>query len=103
MVVFSLEFAGWLIQGFPVFFVCTGLYENVLELGNTKNLTFFRRGKTVSTMPLNHIKMAEMYKDRLRIDIDMAKNLAAMTKGYAYAFQELGFLYFTEGAELQAQ
>ena len=100
MVVFSLEFAGWLIQGFPVFFVCTGLYENVMELGNTKNLTFFRRGKTISTMPLNQIKMAEVYKNKLRIDVSLAKDLASITKGYAYAFQELGSLYFTKGAEL---
>ena len=99
MVVFSLEFAGWMIQGFPVFFVCTGLYENVLELGNTKNLTFFRRGKTISTMPLNHIRMAELYKNKLMINTDLAGKLARITKGYAYAFQELGSLYFTKGTD----
>ena len=96
MVVFLLEFAGWIIQGFPVYLVCTGLYENVLELGNTKNITFFRRGKTIPTSPLNYVKMAEMYKNKLNISIDIAKKMAEITKGYAYAFQELGSLYFNK-------
>ena len=94
MVLFSLEFASWMIQGFPVYFVCTGLYENVLELGNVKNLTFFRRGKTISTLPLNYIKMAEIYKSKLMLDSDTAKQMASVTKGYAYAFQVLGYLYW---------
>ena len=100
MVLFSLEFASWMIQGFPVYFVCTGLYENVLELGNVKNLTFFRRGKTISTLPLNYIKMAEIYKSKLMLDSDTAKQMASVTKGYAYAFQELGSLYYTKSASL---
>lgn len=94
MVVFALEFGGWLISGYPVYIVCTGLYENVQELGNTKNLTFFRRGTTIETKPLNFIKMSEMYKSKLKIDIEVAKSMAEITKGYAYAFQQLGSLYF---------
>ena len=38
-----------------------------------------------------------MYKSRLNIDINTAKELAGITKGYAYAFQQLGALYFKEG------
>ena len=94
MVVFALEFGGWLISGYPVYFVCTGLYENVLEIGNTKNLTFFRRGTTIETKPLNFISMSEMYKRKLNIDTDTSKRMAEITKGYAYAFQKLGALYF---------
>ena len=96
MVEFALEFGSWLMSGFPVYFVCTGLYENIQELGNTKNLTFFRRGKTVATQPLNVIRMTETYKSKLSIDTDQAKKLADMTKGYAFAFQMLGSLYFTD-------
>lgn len=97
MIEFALEFAGWLIAGLPVYFVCAGLYENVLEVGNVKNLTFFRRGRTVSTVPLNAIKMSEIYKTKLGVDVDVAKEMASITKGYAYAFQELGSLYFNKG------
>ncbi len=94
MVVFALEFEGWLISGYPVYIVCTGLYENVLELGNTKNLTFFRRGTSIETRPLNRIKMSEMYKSKLKVDSKTAQEMADITKGYAYAFQQLGSLYF---------
>ena len=47
MVVLTLEFGGWLISGYPVFIVCTGLYENLIEIGNVRNKTFFRRGTSV--------------------------------------------------------
>ena len=97
MIVFSLEFGGWLVSNYPVYFVCTGLYENVLALGNTKNLTFFRRGTSIETKPLNRIKMSEMYKEKLSVDSELAQKMADITKGYAYAFQELGTLFFKNG------
>lgn len=100
MVVFALEFGGWLISGYPVYFVCTGLYENILAVGNTQNLTFFRRGTSIETKPLSFVIMTELYKDKLSIDMDMAKNMASVTKGYAYAFQQLGSLYFKKGKEV---
>ena len=94
MVTFSLEFADWLIEGYQIYLVCTGLYENVIALGNTKNLTFFRRGTTVATTPLSYERMAAMYEDKLSIDRPEAVRMAEITRGYAYAFQELGALYF---------
>ncbi len=103
MVAFALEFGGWLISGYPVYLVCTGLYENVLEIGNTKNLTFFRRGTTIATKPLNHIKMAEMYRAKLGVELEKAKTMAALTRGYAYAYQQLGSLYFNYGRELSLE
>ena len=84
----------WLRAGYPVYFVCTGLYENIQELCNVKNLTFFRRATTVKTEPLNMIRMTEMYRSKLNIDVSQARELAKITKGYAYAFQELGVLCF---------
>ncbi len=94
MVVFASEFGKWLRAGYPVYLVCTGLYENIEQLSNVKNLTFFRRASTVKTESLNSVRMSEMYKSRLNIGIDLAKKLSAVTKGYAYAFQELGILWF---------
>lgn len=94
MVKFASEYGRWLRAGYPVYFVCTGLYENIQELSNVKNLTFFRRAATIKTEPLNMIRMTEMYKSKLNIDTEQARQMAKITKGYAYAFQELGVLCF---------
>ena len=94
MIVFASEFGKWLRAGYPVYLVCTGLYENIEQLSNVKNLTFFRRAATVKTQPLNLVRMAEMYKDRLGMDAATAKEYAGITKGYPYAFQMIGSLCF---------
>ena len=99
MVKFASEYGRWLRAGYPVYFVCTGLYENIQELSNVKNLTFFRRATTVKTEPLNMIRMTEMYKNKLNIDSGEAREMAKITKGYAYAFQELGVLCFRKKAD----
>ena len=96
MVIFASEFGKWMVENYPVYMVCTGLYENIEQLSNVKNLTFFRRATTVMTKPLSMIKMSEMYRNKLGIDTSVAKELAEMTNGYAYAFQELGVLYFSK-------
>jgi hypothetical protein len=94
MIKFASEYGRWLRASYPVYLVCTGLYENIQEVSNVKNLTFFRRATTIKTEPLNAVRMAEMYKKKLEIDGEEAKTMARLTKGYAYAFQELGVLYF---------
>ena len=94
MVKFASEYGRWLRAGYPVYFVCTGLYENIQELSNVKNLTFFRRATTIKTEPLNMIRMSEMYKSKLNVESAQAVQMAKLTKGYAYAFQELGVLCF---------
>ena len=60
MVKFASEYGRWLRAGYPVYFVCTGLYENIQDLSNVKNLTFFRRATTIKTEPLNMIRMTEV-------------------------------------------
>lgn len=94
MIKFASEYGKWLRAGYPVYFVCTGLYENIQELCNVKNLTFFRRATTIKTEPLNMIRMTEVYRNKLNTAIDEAREMAIITRGYAYAFQELGVLYF---------
>lgn len=103
MMVFAMEFGGWLMSGYPVYFICTGLFENIQELGNVKNLTFFRRGRSVETQPLHPVKMAEMYQSKLGITVEEARKMADMTRGYAYAFQMLGSLYFAKGSKKSLQ
>lgn len=52
MIMFISEYGRWLRADYPVYLVCTGLYENIQELGNVQNLTFFRRAITIQTEPL---------------------------------------------------
>ena len=94
MEIFVAEFGKWLRAKYPIYLVCTGLYENIEQLYNVPNLTFFRRATTIMTSPLNFVKMSEMYRKRLGLDTSKAKELAAITEGYAYAFQELGVISF---------
>ena len=99
MIKFASEYGRWLRANYPVYFICTGLYENIQELSNVKNLTFFRRATTIKTEPLNFVRMSQMYKNKLNIDIENAREMATITKGYAYAFQELGVLCFKKKKE----
>lgn len=94
MVQFCLEYGAWLRQSLPVYFVCTGLYENITELGNTKNLTFFKRAPAIKMESLNRILIVEAYKKMLGKETKDCQELANITKGYAYAFQQLGSLMF---------
>ena len=94
MIMFASEYGRWLRANYPIYLVCTGLYENIQEVSNVKNLTFFRRATTIKTEPLNMVRMTEMYKKKLNIEIQEARDMAKVTKGYAYAFQKLGALYF---------
>ncbi len=103
MVIFAQEFGKWLRAEYPVYLVCTGLYENIEQLYNVKNLTFFRRATTVKTEPLNHIRMTEVYRKTLGTDTSVARELAAMTRGYAYAFQVLGANAFQRRNQLEMQ
>ena len=97
MITFASEFGVWLRAGYSIYLVCTGLYENIEQLVNVKNLTFFRRATTIRTEPLKQVRMSEMYRKKLDIDVSIAKQLAQITRGYPYAFQELGILYFGKG------
>ncbi|MGN0347394.1 MAG: hypothetical protein ACI4DU_08920 [Lachnospiraceae bacterium] len=94
MIQFASEYGRWLRANYPVYLVCTGLYENIQEVSNVKNLTFFRRATTIKTEPLNMVRMTEMYKNKLVVETSKAVEMAKCTKGYAYAFQKLGSLYF---------
>ena len=65
-----------------------------MEVSNVKNLTFFKRAGTVKTEPLSFVRMSEMYRRLLKVDLGEVQEMAKITMGYAYAFQELGSLYF---------
>ena len=79
-------------NGYPIYFVLTGLYENISSLENNKSLTFLFRAERILLTPLNVTLIASSYKDIFKIDDISAYELAKFTEGYAFAYQLLGYL-----------
>ena len=75
----------------PVYLVMTGLYENIDEMRNEKNLTFLYRAPRIDIRPLNLEIVANNYRTNLGVDLDTSVIMANLTKGYSYAFQVLGY------------
>ena len=92
MKVFAGSFQIFVRQDLPVFLLATGLYENIDELQNEKNLTFLFRAPKIQLKPLNQQAVVNKYKNIFQIDQDVAKQMAELTRGYPFAFQVLGSL-----------
>jgi hypothetical protein len=75
----------------PLNLVMTGLYENIDDLQNEKNLTFLHRAPKLHMGPLSIGTMAANYRKNLNIDDEESIKLAQLTRGYSYAFQVLGY------------
>ena len=95
------EFAGTfqilLRHDLPVFLIMTGLYENIYELQNVKSLTFLYRAPKIGLRPLNIGAIARSYQRTLSVDADEALRMAKATRGYSFAFQVLGYLFWENG------
>ena len=83
-----------ILEGCRIYLVVTGLSENIEEFSSVANLTFFKRADTIEMKPLNKFDIKYMYEKLLKVDSDEAKRIEELTKGYAYAYQVLGSLYF---------
>ena len=97
---FASEFQIFLRKDYPVFLLMTGLYENIYAIQNDPALTFLLRTPKIKLEPLSLLQIAKMYQNVFSVDVEMAKKLARLTKGYAFAFQALGLLYFNYRYEL---
>ena len=67
-----------------------GLYENVRDLKDEKELTFLYRAPHYDMEPLNRTLIADRYMKTLDISGEQAYDMAVMTKGYPFAYQALG-------------
>ena len=56
--------------------------------------TFLYRAPKLILEPLNYTAIRKQYMDIFSLDIDAAGELASLTKGYPFAFQVLGYLYW---------
>lgn len=95
----ALSFQMLLWEDYDLFILATGLYENISALENDNNMTFLIRAPKFYLCPLNLSKIASSYKQTLGLDEDESIKCAKMTKGYAFAFQLLGYLMFESKAK----
>ena len=85
---------GEIAAPWPVYLICSGVYQNFYELGEVPNLTFFKRAAELRTEPFPMPAMAIKYEDMAQMEEDEAISFAKMTKGFAYAYQVFGSAYF---------
>ena len=94
MKVFASAFQIFMRQEYPIFILMIGLYENIYELQNDKSLTFLYRAPKIILDPLNLTAVRQQYKNIFAVEEDKAERMAALTRGYPFAFQVLGYLYW---------
>ena len=97
MKVFAGAFQIFVRQNLPISLIMTGLHKSIDLLQNTKNLTFLYRAPKIVLSPLNLGRIAENYRSIIGVSHDDSLQMAALTKGYSFAFQVLG--YYTWEAE----
>lgn len=77
-----------------VYFVCTGLSKNMEDFSSEANLTFFKRSDSIEIKGLDKFEIASKYKELLGVSEETAVKMSKFVKGYAYAYQVLGTLYY---------
>ena len=89
---FASQFQIFMRENLAVFLLMTGLYENIAELQDNKNLTFLYRAPKIELKPLNMLLVAEKYGSIFDLTDEDALEMAKCTRGYPFAFQVLGYL-----------
>lgn len=92
--IFSSSFQIFLRHDYPIFLLMTGLYENIYALQNEKSLTLLYRAPKIILEPLNYTAIRKQYMDIFGLNVDAAGEMTALTKGYPFAFQVLGYLFW---------
>lgn len=92
--IFASSFQIFVRDNLPIYLLMTGLYENIYELQNDKSLTFLYRAPKITLEPLNYTAIRKNYMDIFNISADDAEKMTLLTKGYPFAFQVLGYLYW---------
>lgn len=84
-------------NNYPINLLMTGLYQNIYDLQNNQSLTFLYRAPKISLEPLSIVAIAAQYRAIFKIDENKSIELANLTKGFAYAYQVLGYLLYEKG------
>ena len=94
MRLFASQFQIFIRKDYPLFLLMTGLYENIYAIQNDPALTFLLRTPKVNMEPLSIPQITKQYKSIFNLETQDANQMAIITKGYAFAFQALGMLYY---------
>ncbi len=94
---FVQEFQLLIRQDLPIYLIVAGLYDDIESLENADHLTFFLRAEKYEMKPLNHTIIRSDYMKTLNVSEETADSLAAITKGYAFAYQALGKYMWDSG------
>ncbi len=81
-------------KNYNIFFLMTGLKNNINALISANSSSFLSRTPKISLTPLSKISIAKEYERLLNIDFSLTVSLSKLTKGYAFAYQVLGYLFF---------
>lgn len=100
---FASQFQIFLREDYPVFLLMTGLYENIYAIQNDPSLTFLLRSPKITLEPLSMLQITTQYMNIFDVSLEKAKELANITKGYAFAFQAFGMLYWEHRDELSLE
>lgn len=93
---FASQFQIWIRKDYSIFLLMTGLYENISSIQNSPQLTFLLRAPKLNLGPLSIAQISRQYESVFNISREKALQLAKETKGYAFAFQALGMLYWNQ-------
>ena len=91
---FASQFQIFVRKRYPIYLIMTGLHENIYEIQNDPALTFLLRSPKIRIQPLAIHRIAKRYKSVFPGEEETTDMMAKMTKGYAFAFQALGVLYY---------
>lgn len=94
---FVQEFQILIRKDLPIYLVMAGLYKDIEDIENTDGLTFLLRAEKYEMKPLNTDVIRESYKETLKLSTDAANELATLTKGYAFAYQVIGYYMWESG------
>lgn len=102
MLDFTSTFDLLLKERLPVFLLMTGLRDNLQKLLHKQSQTFLSQTPCVILGPLNTGTISESYQQVLNLDLNTALAMAKLTRGYAYAYQLLGYLCWENPGDYQA-
>lgn len=97
MRVFSSQYQILIREEYPVFLLMTGLYESIRAIQNDPALTFLLRTPKCKLGALSLFQITKRYQEVFGLEDKAAKEMASLTKGYAFAFQALGVVYWENG------
>jgi ABC-type ATPase involved in cell division len=103
---FSHSLSSYARAGYEIYVIMTGLKENIKAIKNDKSLTFLYRAKEHELEPLNITSIIATYSKVFNISREVAETLAWLTKGYSFAFQVIGYIYWnalTKNSEIKIE